>query len=102
MMKTHVLATVSLGMKNLIGLYPGIIYKTVRAGVHDYSADVGSPGIAFEILDSHCAHKFFEGNNRVINILKVVGKLPLPHRYTTSARICFPIRGFRAVTLNPE
>jgi len=26
MMKTHVLATVTLGMKNLIGLYPGTIY----------------------------------------------------------------------------
>ena len=51
MMKTHGLATVTLGMKNLIGLYPGIIYKTARAGVHDHSADIGSPGIAFEILD---------------------------------------------------
>jgi uncharacterized protein (DUF362 family) len=51
MMKTHVLATVTLGMKNLIGLYPGSIYKTVRAGVHDHSAEAGSPGIAFEILD---------------------------------------------------
>ena len=51
MMKTHVLATVTLGMKNLIGLYPGLIYKTVRAGVHDHAGDKDSPGIAFEILD---------------------------------------------------
>ena len=28
MMKTHVLATVTLGMKNLIGLYPGTIYES--------------------------------------------------------------------------
>jgi uncharacterized protein (DUF362 family) len=51
MMKTHTLATVTLGLKNLIGLYPGAIYKTVRAGVHDHAADAGSPGIAYEILD---------------------------------------------------
>jgi uncharacterized protein (DUF362 family) len=57
MMKTHVLATVTLGMKNLIGLYPGSVYSTVRAGVHDYAADAGSPGIAFEILDMVNANK---------------------------------------------
>jgi len=51
MMKTHVLATVTLGMKNLIGLYPGQAYCTVRSCVHDASAEKGSPGIAFEILD---------------------------------------------------
>lgn len=57
MMKTHALATVTLGMKNLIGLYPGMIYSTVRAGVHDHAADAGSPGIAFEILDMLRANK---------------------------------------------
>ena len=51
MMKTHTLATVTLGMKNLIGLYPGSVYQTVRGGVHDHAADAGSPGIAYEILD---------------------------------------------------
>ncbi len=51
MMKTHVLATVTLGMKNLIGLYPGQSYCTVRSCVHDDSAHKGSPGIAYEILD---------------------------------------------------
>jgi uncharacterized protein (DUF362 family) len=51
MMKTHVLATVTLGMKNLIGLYPGKAYCTVRSRVHNDSAKKGSPGIAFEILD---------------------------------------------------
>jgi uncharacterized protein (DUF362 family) len=57
MMKTHTLATVTLGMKNLIGLYPGMIYSTVRAGVHDYAADAGSPGIAFETIDMLRANK---------------------------------------------
>jgi uncharacterized protein (DUF362 family) len=51
MMKTHVLATVTLGMKNLIGLYPGKAYCSVRSCVHDTAMDHGSPGIAFEILD---------------------------------------------------
>jgi uncharacterized protein (DUF362 family) len=57
MMKTHGLATVTLGMKNLIGLYPGTVYRTVRAGVHDHAADAGSPGAAFEILDMVRANK---------------------------------------------
>jgi len=57
MMKTHGLASVTLGMKNLIGLYPGTVYQTVRAGVHDHAADAGSPGIAFEILDMVRANK---------------------------------------------
>lgn len=51
MMKTHVLATVTLGMKNLIGLYPGSVYCSVRSCLHDTSSEKGSPGIAFEILD---------------------------------------------------
>jgi uncharacterized protein (DUF362 family) len=57
MMKTHTLATVTLGMKNLIGLYPGTVYSTVRAGVHDHAADAGSPGVAFETLDMVRANK---------------------------------------------
>jgi uncharacterized protein (DUF362 family) len=57
MMKTHVLATVTLGMKNLIGLYPGSIYASVRAGVHDRAASAGSRGIAFEIVDMVRANK---------------------------------------------
>jgi uncharacterized protein (DUF362 family) len=57
MMKTHGLATVTLGMKNLIGLYSGSVYGTVRAAVHDHAADAGSPGIAWEILDMVRANK---------------------------------------------
>jgi uncharacterized protein (DUF362 family) len=51
MMKTHSLATVTLGMKNLIGLYPGTIYYSVRSWLHDRAAEAQSPGIAYEILD---------------------------------------------------
>lgn len=51
MMKTHMLATVTLGMKNLIGLYPGTAYCAVRSCVHNTSSESGSPGVAYEILD---------------------------------------------------
>jgi uncharacterized protein (DUF362 family) len=51
MMKTHVLATVTLGMKNLIGLYPGTVYYSARSWLHDHAARHESPGIAFEIID---------------------------------------------------
>jgi uncharacterized protein (DUF362 family) len=57
MMKTHVPATVTLGMKNLICLYPGTAYCSVRSCVHDQAADAGSPGAAFEIIDMVRANK---------------------------------------------
>lgn len=57
MMKTHVLATVTLGMKNLIGLYPGTVYYSVRSWLHDHAAAARSPGIAFEIVDMVRANK---------------------------------------------
>lgn len=57
MMKTHVLATVTLGLKNVIGCYPGVAYCSVRACVHDHAAQAGSPGVAFEILDMARANK---------------------------------------------
>ncbi len=57
MMKTHDLAGVSLGMKNLIGCYPGTYYRTARAWVHDQAADAGSTGVAFEIIDMVHANK---------------------------------------------
>jgi uncharacterized protein (DUF362 family) len=57
MMKTHVLATVTLGMKNLIGLYPGTVYYSVRSWLHDRAAEKKSPGIAFEIIDMVRANK---------------------------------------------
>ncbi len=57
MMKTHALATVTLGLKNVIGLYPGQAYCSVRSCVHEEAEQNGSPGIAFEILDMAKANK---------------------------------------------
>jgi uncharacterized protein (DUF362 family) len=51
MMKTHVMARVSLGMKNLIGLYPGSAYCSVRSCIHNESFEKRSPCVSFEILD---------------------------------------------------
>jgi uncharacterized protein (DUF362 family) len=57
MMKTHVLATVTLAMKNLIGLYPGTEYYAMRSKLHDMAAEKGSPGVAYEIMDINRAVK---------------------------------------------
>lgn len=57
MMKTHQLATVTLAMKNLIGLYPGTEYYSVRSWLHDRAAEAGSPGIAYEVIDMNNAVK---------------------------------------------
>ncbi|RLD92974.1 MAG: hypothetical protein DRJ29_10220 [Bacteroidetes bacterium] len=51
MMKTHVLARVSLGMKNLMGLYPGSAYCSVRSCIHNESFEKKSPCVSFEIMD---------------------------------------------------
>jgi uncharacterized protein (DUF362 family) len=51
MMKTHALATVTLAMKNLIGLYPGTVYYSVRSWLHDRADEKGSPGVAYEVVD---------------------------------------------------
>ena len=51
MMKTHVSATVTLSMKNLIGVYPGTVYYSVRSWLHDHAAAKGSQGVAYEIVD---------------------------------------------------
>ncbi len=55
MMKTHTLATVTLAMKNLIGLYPGTEYYAVRSWLHDRAAEAGSPGVAYEVIDMNNA-----------------------------------------------
>lgn len=57
MMKTHGLATVTLGMKNLIGLYPGEVYGTVRSAVHREAAKVEESGTASSIVDMVRANK---------------------------------------------
>jgi len=56
-MKTHTLATVTLAMKNLIGLYPGTEYYSVRSWLHDRAAEKGSQGVAFEVVDMNNAVK---------------------------------------------
>lgn len=57
MMKTHGLATVTLGMKNLIGTYPGQVYGTVRSAVHAEASKVESSGTASAIVDMVGANK---------------------------------------------
>ena len=57
MMKTHGLATVTLGMKNLIGVYPGQVYGTVRSAVHARASKVESSGTASAIVDIVRANK---------------------------------------------
>lgn len=57
MMKTHGLATVTLGMKNLIGVYPGQVYGTVRSAVHAEASKVDSSGTASTIVDMVRANK---------------------------------------------
>ena len=57
MMKTHSLATVTLAMKNLIGLYPGTEYYSVRSWLHDRASEKGSTGVAYEVIDMNRAVK---------------------------------------------
>jgi len=51
MMKTHSLAGVTLGMKNLIGVYPGQVYGTVRSAVHNEASKVEKSGTASAVVD---------------------------------------------------
>jgi uncharacterized protein (DUF362 family) len=57
MMKTHTLAGVTLGMKNLIGAYPGAVYQAVRGRMHDAAAKVEPSGTASAIVDMVRANK---------------------------------------------
>jgi uncharacterized protein (DUF362 family) len=57
MMKTHGLAQVTLGMKNLIGLYPGGEYYSVRGLMHDLASKVEESGTAVAIVDMVRANK---------------------------------------------
>ena len=56
-MKTHSLAGVTLGMKNLIGLYHGVVYQAVRGRMHDATAKVEPSGTAAAIVDMVRANK---------------------------------------------
>jgi uncharacterized protein (DUF362 family) len=57
MMKTHVMAGVTLGMKNLIGVYPGAIYQALRGDMHDRAAAVEPSATAAPIVDMVRANK---------------------------------------------
>jgi uncharacterized protein (DUF362 family) len=57
MMKTHQLATVTLGMKNLIGTFPGTVYQSVRGHMHDLTSKVEPSGTAAAIVDMVRANK---------------------------------------------
>jgi len=57
MMKTHQLAQVTLGMKNLIGLYPGTVYNSVRWLMHERASEVEPSGTAVAIVDMVRANK---------------------------------------------
>jgi uncharacterized protein (DUF362 family) len=57
MMKTHGLARVTLGMKNLVGVYPGAVYQSVRGRMHDAAAKVEPSGTAAAIVDMVRANK---------------------------------------------
>jgi uncharacterized protein (DUF362 family) len=57
MMKTHVMAGVTLGMKNLIGVYPGAIYQALRGNMHDRAAKLEPSATAAPIVDMVRANK---------------------------------------------
>jgi len=56
-MKTHALAQVTLGMKNLVGLFPGTAYCSVRACMHDLASKVEPSGTAAPVVDMVRANK---------------------------------------------
>jgi uncharacterized protein (DUF362 family) len=57
MMKTHNLGQVTLGMKNLIGLYPGTVYGSLRHLVHDQGVNLESSAVAGIVVDMVRANK---------------------------------------------
>lgn len=57
MMKTHQLATVTLGMKNLIGTFPGTVYQSVRGHMHDLASKVEPTAASAVVVDMVRANK---------------------------------------------
>jgi len=51
MMKTHSLATVTLGMKNLVGVFPGTVYESVRGRMHDAASEIEPTGASAVVVD---------------------------------------------------
>jgi uncharacterized protein (DUF362 family) len=56
-MKTHQFAGVTLGMKNLVGVYPGAVYQAVRGRMHEAAGKVEPPGTAAAVVDMVRANK---------------------------------------------
>jgi uncharacterized protein (DUF362 family) len=114
MMKTHTLATVTLSMKNLIGLYPGTEYYSVRSWLHDRAAERGSVGVAYEVIDMNRAVKTglsvidattaMEGNGpfagNVIEMgLIIAGTSPLATDMVGATLMGFEIKEIPAISL---
>ncbi len=57
MMKTHQLATVTLGMKNLVGAFPGVVYQSIRGHMHDQAAKVEPTAASAVVVDMVRANK---------------------------------------------
>ena len=57
MMKTHQLATVTLGMKNLVGAFPGTVYQSIRGHMHDLASKVEPTAAAAVVVDMVRANK---------------------------------------------
>lgn len=57
MMKTHSFAEVTLGMKNLVGVFPGVVYQSVRGAMHDRASEIEPSGTAVAVVDMVRANK---------------------------------------------
>jgi uncharacterized protein (DUF362 family) len=57
MMKTHQLATVTLGMKNLVGAFPGTVYQSIRGHMHDVASKVEPTAASAVVVDMVRANK---------------------------------------------
>ena len=57
MMKTHQLATVTLGMKNLVGVFPGAVYQSIRGRMHDDAAKIEPTAASAVVVDMVRANK---------------------------------------------
>jgi len=57
MMKTHGLGQVTLGMKNLVGVFPGTVYCSIRGCMHDTASKVEPSAVAAPVVDMVRANK---------------------------------------------
>ena len=56
-MKTHGLGQVTLGMKNLVGVFPGTVYCSIRGCMHDTASKVEPSAVAAPVVDMVRANK---------------------------------------------